>query len=76
MSLSDHFFCSYMLSRLVLGAGLLLFTITTDSFITAAALSVLAAMIMRMLDGSWITTLRLLRLLRWFVIPILLLHML
>ncbi len=60
----------------MMGAGLLLFAITTTSFVAAAVLSVSAAVIMRILDGSWITTLRLLRLLRWFVLPILLLHLL
>jgi len=59
-----------------MGFGLLFLTITTTSLWFAVLLAVLAAVIIRLLDGNWHTSLRLLRLLRWFVIPILLLHML
>jgi len=65
-----------MVSRLMLGAGLLLLAITSHSFAVASLLVALAGIIIRILDDNWITTLRLLRLLRWFVIPILLLHLL
>ncbi len=70
------FFCSHITSRLMMGGGLMLFAISTRSFMLATGLCITAAAMMRMLDGNWLTTLRLLRLLRWFVIPILLLHLL
>jgi len=76
MSIANIFFCSHIVSRLILGSGLLLFAISNISFGVAMVLMAAAAMIMRSLDGNWMTTLRLLRLLRWFVIPILLLHVL
>jgi len=70
------FFCSHAISRLLLGIGLLFLAITASSMLAAVLLAVFALVLIRVLDGSWRTCFRLLRLLRWFVIPILLLHML
>jgi len=64
------------MARLMMGFGLLFLTITTTSLWLSMLLAVLAAVMIRLLDGNWRTSLRLLRLLRWFVIPILLLHIL
>jgi len=75
MNISEMFFGSQSGSRLIMGFGLLLLTITTTSLWLSLLLAVLAAVIIRLLDGNWRTSLRLLYLLRWFVIPILLLHM-
>jgi len=69
------FFCSHVVARLFMGFGLLLLTIMTTSPALSLLLAILASVIIRMLDGNWLTSMRLLYLLRWFVIPILLLHM-
>lgn len=74
MRMSNMFFGSHAIARLIMGFGLLFLTITTTSLWLAMLLAVLAAAIIRLLDGNWRTSRRLLRLLRWFVIPILLLH--
>jgi len=76
MGIADMFFCSHAVSRLLLGVGLLSLAITATSIFAAVLLAILALVLIRALDGDWRTGLRLLRLLRWFVIPILLLHML
>jgi len=69
-------FGSHVASRLIMGFGLLFLAITTTSILSGLLLAMLAVVIIRLLDGNWLTSLRLLRLLRWFVIPILLLHIL
>jgi len=69
-------FGSHAASRLMMGFGLLFLAIMTTSIWSGLLLVMLAVVIIRLLDGNWSTSLRLLRLLRWFVIPILLLHML
>jgi len=76
MSIPEIFFGSHVASRLIMGFGLLFLAVSATSLWIALLLAVLAAVIVRLLDGNWHTSLRLLRLLRWFIIPILLLHML
>jgi len=72
--ISDRLYGSHIASRLMLGGGWLFFAVMTTSLWLCLILILLAAIVMRMLDGTWITSLRILRLLRWFVIPIVLLH--
>jgi len=72
--ISDRLYGSHIASRLMLGGGWLFLAVTTTSFWICLILVLLAAIFLRILDGNWITVLRVLRLLRWFVIPILLLH--
>jgi len=74
--LSGVFFCSHVIARLIFGTGLLLLAVTSHSFAIAGGLLVLASILLRIVDTNWITVIRVLRLLRWFVIPILLLHVL
>jgi len=50
--------------------------IMTKALVIGLTMSALAVLVIRMRDGNWQTIVRLVRLLRWFVIPILLLHML
>jgi len=76
MNTPEMFFCSHIGSRLLLGSGLLFLTVTNTSISFGLLLAMLASALIRLLDGHWSTTLRLLGLLRWFVLPILLLHML
>ena len=76
MSIPEIFFGSYVVSRLMMGFGLLFLAVSATSLWFALLLAVFAAVIVRLLDGDWRTSFRLLRLLRWFIIPILLLHML
>ncbi|MDQ6996057.1 MAG: hypothetical protein Q9M82_01170 [Mariprofundus sp.] len=72
----EMFFGSHAASRLFMGFGLLFLAIMTTSIGPGLLLAILASVIIRLLDGNWRTSLRLLYLLRWFVIPIVLLHML
>jgi len=65
---------SYPAARLLLGSGLLFLSIISQSMLLYAVLMLLSIAMMRVLDGQWLTIVRLLRLLRWFVIPVLLLH--
>ncbi len=74
MTISDRLFCSYPGSRLLFGFALLFLSLTTTSTWLCLFLAVVAAAMIRLLDGNWNTSLRVLGLLRWFVIPILLLH--
>ncbi len=74
--MSEIFFGSQAVARLIMGFGLLLLTIMTTSLWLSLLLTVLATVMIRMLDGNWRTSVRLLYLLRWLVIPILLLHIL
>jgi len=76
MNIPAMFFCSHVISRLLLGSGFLFLAITTASIHSGLLVAILALALIRALDGNWRTGFRLLRLLRWFVIPILLLHML
>ncbi|MBL4775668.1 MAG: hypothetical protein JKY87_06395 [Mariprofundus sp.] len=62
------------MSRLLLGLGLLSVSVMSPSMIVALLLLFVLAVLLRVLDGHVLTSLRLLRLLRWFLIPILLLH--
>lgn len=74
MTISEMFFCSYPVSRLLLGFALLFLSLTTTSIWLCLFLAVISAVMIRLLDGNWATSLRVLGLLRWFVLPILLLH--
>ncbi|MFQ5345677.1 MAG: hypothetical protein ACE5DZ_06925 [Mariprofundus sp.] len=62
------------MSRLLLGIALLALSLSTTSMWLCLFLAALASVAIRLLDGNWLTSLRVLGLLRWFVIPILLLH--
>ncbi|MDQ6997329.1 MAG: hypothetical protein Q9M17_01275 [Mariprofundus sp.] len=64
----------YPASRLLLGSGLLFMAIFTQSMGISLVLLILSVVIIRMLDGHTLTIIRLLRLLRWFVVPIIVLH--
>jgi len=74
MTISGMFFCSYPVSRLLLGFALLFLSLTTTSIWLCLFLAVISAAMIRLLDGNWTTSLRVLGLLRWFILPILLLH--
>jgi len=74
MRRSDFFYGSHLTARLIFGVGGLYFVVMTTSFWSGLLTAFLAAALIRILDGNWLTGLRVLRLLRWFVIPILLLH--
>jgi len=74
MTISEMFFCSYPVSRLLLGFALLFLSLTTTSIWLCLFLAVISAAMIRLLDGNWTTSLRVLGLLRWFILPILLLH--
>ncbi|MDQ6970024.1 MAG: hypothetical protein Q9M16_05920 [Mariprofundus sp.] len=65
---------THALSRLLLAAALLLLVIMTQSTAWYVLLMVASIFMLRLLDGHWLTSIRLLRLMRWFLIPILLLH--
>jgi len=46
----------------------------TASMFGYVFLMLISASLMRLLDGHWLTSIRLLRLMRWFLVPILVLH--
>jgi len=76
MTVSQIFFCSHPASRVLFGFVMLFLSLISTSIWLCFILAVIAAGMIRLLDGNWITCLRVLGLLRWFVIPILLLHLL
>jgi len=76
MTVSEIFFCSHPASRFLSGFAMLFLSLITTSVWLCLVLAVLAAGMIRLLDGDWTRCLRVLGLLRWFVIPILLLHLL
>ncbi|MBN4077217.1 hypothetical protein JYT48_03010 [Mariprofundus ferrooxydans] len=61
-------------SRFLLGFGLLFSAIMTQSMLWCVAVLIVSMFLLRALDGHWLTSMRLLRLMRWFLIPILVLH--
>ncbi len=67
---------AWLPARLLLGSGLLLLAVSVASFPAALLLTLVTLLLVRLLDGQWLSVLQLFGLLRWFVIPILLLHML
>ena len=71
---ADYLYASHPVARLLLGCGLLFLTIVTDSAPWCIFLILFAAIMLRLVDANWQTSIRVLRLLRWFVLPILLLH--
>jgi len=64
----------YPASRLLFGAGLLCMAVFVQSIGISVFLLLLSVTLICFLDGHTLTTIRLLRLLRWFVVPIILLH--
>jgi len=73
MNLFD-IYASEPLSRLLFGSGLLFLAIMTHSMLLSLLLLVLSAVLIYILDGHGLTNLRIMRLLHWFIIPIILLH--
>jgi len=73
MNLFD-LYVSEPLSRLLFGSGLLFLAIVTHSMALSLFLLVLSSLLIQILDGHGLTNIRILRLLRWFIIPIILLH--
>jgi len=65
---------THALSRLLLATALLLLAIMTQSIVWYVLLMFASIFMLRLLDGHWLTSIRLMRLMRWFLIPILLLH--
>jgi len=63
-----------MLSRLILGIGLLFASIMTASWLGSVVMLCVCIVMMRAVDGHFLTIKRLLTLLQWFIWPILLLH--
>ncbi|GAV20701.1 hypothetical protein MMIC_P1674 [Mariprofundus micogutta] len=76
MNFSHLFYASFAWIRFLVCLLFLLLSITTtDTLLTLLLISV-AALLIRGLDGVWQNLIHMLRLLRWFVLPILLLHLL
>jgi len=65
---------SHPFARLLLGLGLLCLSSMSQSMLLSLFLVLLSMVMLRVLDGHVLTSLRLLGLLRWFVLPIVLLH--
>ena len=62
------------ITRLLLGLSLMIAAARLHGMAGLLLISLLALSLLRGVDGDWRTTLRLYRLLRWFVLPTLLLH--
>ncbi len=75
VTFSDQFYASNSLLRLLACSGLLLLSISTHDMVASLYLVVMAAMLIRGIDGRWQKLKYMLQLLRWFVLPILLLHL-
>ncbi|PIP02804.1 MAG: hypothetical protein COW18_06335 [Zetaproteobacteria bacterium CG12_big_fil_rev_8_21_14_0_65_54_13] len=74
MNKTAYLFTCHPLARFLAGGGLIAIAISSRSILMALLLSMLAACLIRFIDGNWLTTYRLTKLLGWFVAPILLLH--
>lgn len=74
MSFQQMFFHADMLPRLSLAAAMMLLALSSNTIFSVLLLILLAVALLRFLDGGWGRIQRLVLLLRWFVIPILLLH--
>lgn len=67
-------FKCHPIARFMAGGGLIAMAIGSRSILFSLFLAALAAFLIRFIEGNWLTTLRLSKLLGWFVVPILLLH--
>jgi len=74
MSIALDIHASNVAARLCLGSGLLFLSVMTQSILFCFILSMFCMTMIRFLDVGWLTVLRLLKLMQWFVLPILLLH--
>ncbi|MDQ6993701.1 MAG: CbiQ family ECF transporter T component [Mariprofundus sp.] len=63
-------------SRLVAAFGLILLAVSSQQIYLSLSVTLLALLFTRLIDGSWVTAVRLIKLMVWFVVPILLLHLL
>ena len=75
VTFSDKFYSSNVLLRFLACTGLLQLGISTHEITVTFFLIVVAMVMIRGLDGRWQKLAHMLRLLRWFVLPILLLHL-
>jgi len=73
MNMFNIYHC-FPLSRLLLGSGLLWLAVCAQFWGISIMLLLLSVALVYILDGHGLTIIRLLRLLRWFVVPIILLH--
>jgi len=74
MMIPDITMGSHPVSRFLAGWGLLFAAIMCHSLLLSVLYLTLSVCLIRLLEGSWLTVIRLFRLLRWFVMPILFLH--
>ncbi len=74
MTIPNVFFASHPASRFLAGCSLLLAAIICHSLMLSVLSLTLSVYMIRILEGGWLTVVRLLRILRWFVLPIFLLH--
>ncbi|OIO73088.1 MAG: hypothetical protein CO187_00670 [Zetaproteobacteria bacterium CG_4_9_14_3_um_filter_53_7] len=75
MPFSDLFYTASVWLRWLACFALLLLSITSHLVVLNLCLIVVATLLIRGLDGHWQKLVHMLRLLRWFVFPILLLHL-
>ena len=73
-SYASCLYACHISTRLLFGSGLLFLATTTSSAWLAVLMSGLAAVMLRLLSADWQLCWRVLRLLRWFMVPILVLH--
>ncbi|MDX8405712.1 MAG: hypothetical protein R8K50_06115 [Mariprofundus sp.] len=67
-------FRSHPFARFLFASGLTGLAISSQSVLLSLLITLLAAVLIRFIDGTWLTLMRMARLLSWFIIPILLLH--
>ncbi|TLS67649.1 hypothetical protein FE236_12655 [Mariprofundus erugo] len=72
--LLSRLYLAHPVARLLAGMGLLIPAILSHSVFVTLFLALAGASLIRLFDGSWLAIHRLVRMLGWFVIPILLLH--
>jgi len=75
MSYAKIFYSSLAGLRFTAALAILLLVVSTRSLILSLIVIMLLALCIRLLDGCWKSLFHMLKLLRWFVIPILLLHL-
>ena len=69
------FYSALMLLRFVAALAVMLLAVSTQNMLLSLLLIFSIVLLIRLLDGSWRKLVHVLKLLRWFIVPILLLHL-